>query len=255
MKYPDRIEVGIEHVSEVTSTNEHLAQLCNEGKAQEFYTLITDYQTAGKGQRGNIWESEKGKNLLFSIALYPTALEANKQFYLSMLASISIVDALRKYTDGFTIKWPNDIYWNDQKIGGILIENELQGKYITRSIIGIGLNINQETFHSDAPNPVSLKQIIGVELNCYEIFDKILQGIVASYRLLEIDFEKMSETLSLVYKEFLYRRREYHYYKDAKGNIFKAKFVYIEPNGRLYLMDEQTKIRKYRFKEVEYIIP
>ena len=151
MKYPNRIDIPIEHINEVSSTNDYLAQLCERNKAQEFYTVITDHQLDGKGQRGNTWESENGKNLLFSMVLYPTALEANKQFYLSMLTTISIIDALSKYTDNFCVKWPNDIYWKDKKIGGILIENELEGKYITQSIIGIGLNVNQEEFHSDAP--------------------------------------------------------------------------------------------------------
>ena len=174
MNYPKKIDIALEKVKETTSTNDYLAQLCTESKAKEFYTVMADSQTHGKGQRGNTWEAESGKNLLFSIVLYPTALEAKKQFCLSMLAALACHEALGNYTEGFTIKWPNDIYWKDKKIGGILIENELEGKYIMQSIIGIGLNVNQEAFYSDAPNPVSLKQIIGAEIDIQELMMKVV---------------------------------------------------------------------------------
>lgn len=254
MKYPTRIDIPIENIHQIPSTNDYLAHLCKANKAQEFYTVVTEYQSFGKGQRGNTWESEEGKNLLFSMVVYPTALEANKQFFLSMLTAVSIVDALSKYTDGFSIKWPNDIYWKDRKIAGILIENELQGKYITQSIIGVGLNINQDSFQSDAPNPVSLKQIIGVEINRIELFQKILHGLVASYRLLEENFEEMSATLRILYLRSLYRRNGYYPYQDA-GGTFMAQFEHIDPSGHLYLQDEQGQIRRYAFKEIEYILP
>ena len=253
MKYPNQINIPIEKIRETSSTNDHLAQLCKESKAQEFYTVFADRQTNGKGQRGNTWESEPGKNLLFSMVVYPTALEAKNQFYLSMLTAISVVDALGKYTGGFSIKWPNDIYWKDRKIAGILIENELQGKYIEQSIIGIGLNVNQEVFVSDAPNPVSLKQIIGTDINREELFYKILHGMVASYRLLEENFGKMSATLRILYQRILFRNNGYFPYRDAEGT-FLAQFEHIASDGHLYLQDDQGKIRRYAFKEVEYLL-
>ena len=138
MNYPKKIDIALEKVKETTSTNDYLAHLCKESKAKEFYTVMAESQTKGKGQRGNSWEAEAGKNLTFSTVLYPTALEANKQFCLSMLAALACHEALDNYIDGFSIKWPNDIYWKDKKIGGILIENELEGKYIVQTIIGIG---------------------------------------------------------------------------------------------------------------------
>ena len=166
----------MEKVKQLSSTNDYLAQLCKDNKAKEFYTVLADSQTKGKGQRGNHWESEAGKNLTFSIVLYPTALEVKKHFCLSMLAALSCIEALGAYTDGFSIKWPNDIYWKDKKIGGILIENELEGGYIVQSIIGIGLNINQEVFYSNAPNPVSLKQILDVDIDIQEVMMKVVHG-------------------------------------------------------------------------------
>ena len=253
MKYPSRIDIPIEKIQETTSTNDYLAHLCNQHKTQEFYTVIANVQTAGKGQRGNTWESETGKNLLFSIVIYPTALEAKHQFYLSMLTAVSIIEALENYTSGFNIKWPNDIYWDNKKIAGILIENELQGKYISQSIIGIGLNVNQESFLGDAPNPISLKQIIGVDIDREELFLKITKNIVASYRLLEEDFEKMSSTLRILYLRKLFRRNGYYPYRDGEG-VFMAQFEHIDSYGHLYLQDEKGKIRRYAFKEVEFIL-
>ena len=253
MNYPKKIDIALEKVKETTSTNDYLANLCRESKAKEFYTVMAESQTKGKGQRGNSWESESGKNLTFSTVLYPTALEANKQFILSMLAALACHEALSNYTDGFSIKWPNDIYWKDKKIGGILIENELEGKYITQSIIGIGLNINQEAFHSDAPNPVSLKQIIGAEVNLQEVLMKVVHGIIGGYRQIEANFNISQLAISAMYRKHLYRRKGLFPYRDAQGD-FLAEHQEVEPDGHLVLKDEQGALRRYAFKEVTFVL-
>lgn len=247
------INVPIEKLNEVSSTNDYLSGLCKEGRANEFYTVIAEKQTCGKGQRGNVWESEEGKNLTFSLVLYPTTFEANKQFFLSMLVAVSIVDALTDYTEGFSIKWPNDIYWNDKKISGILIENELEGKFLSQSIVGIGVNINQNTFHSSAPNPVSLSQIIGKDIDRKEIFGKIIHAILSGYKSLETNFTETSKALIHLYKKYLYRKKGFYPYKDKDG-IFMAKIHGIGEDGCLYLKDDRNIIRKYAFKEVTYIL-
>ena len=253
MNYPQTIEVSIEKMDEMPSTNECLALICREGKAEEFYTVVTEYQTAGKGQRGNSWESEAGKNLLFSTVLYPTALEAKHQFYLSMLTALAIHEALSSYTSGFCIKWPNDIYWKDRKIAGILIENEIEGKYLNQCIIGTGLNVNQDIFLSDAPNPVSLKQIIGTEVDRQELLEKIMRGIIGRYHQLEENFERASSDIHAFYMRNLYRREGSHTYRDEDG-IFQATFCAVEGDGHLVLIDKDCNERRYAFKEVEYVI-
>ena len=253
MNYPQNIEIPMEKVKELSSTNDYLSQLCKESLAKEFYTVLAESQTSGKGQRGNHWESEAGKNLTFSIVLYPTALEAKKHFCLSMLAALSCVEALRAYTDGFSIKWPNDIYWHDKKIGGILIENELEGAYITQSILGIGLNINQEEFRSSAPNPISLKQILGVEANLQEVLSKVIHGIVGGYRQLESNFNITQLAIRTLYIKNLYRKKGLYPYRDKEGE-FKAEFQKIESDGRLVLKDETGDLRHYAFKEIEFIL-
>lgn len=254
MNHSKYINVPLERLDIVSSTNDYLSDLCKQGKANEFYTVLAEEQTSGKGQRGNVWESEPGKNLTFSIVLYPTTLEANKQFNLSMLVAISIVDALTAYTEGFSIKWPNDIYWKDRKICGILIENELEGKYLSQSIVGIGLNINQDHFHSSAPNPVSLYQIVGKEIDREEIFGKIIHAILSGYKALESNQHDLSEALHHLYREYLYRKNGLHLYRDKDGD-FLAEIHNVGTDGCLYLKDEKDMIRKYAFKEIAYVIP
>ena len=140
---------------------------------REGYIVHTDFQTEGKGQRTNSWESAKDKNLLFSLLLKPLHTPISEQFRISQLCSNGIIYVLRNListeTNLFTIKWPNDIYWKNKKLGGILIENNLQGNKIKNSTLGIGLNINQTEFPLDIPNPISLKQITGKDYNITEL--------------------------------------------------------------------------------------
>lgn len=176
-------------LDETDSTNRYISQLCNNPQkaVAELTTVSAEFQTAGKGQRGNSWEAEKEKNLLFSFVLYPTFLEARCQFILSQIISLSIKEELDRWSDEITIKWPNDIYWRDKKICGILIENDLSGHFIGRCISGVGININQKEFHSDAPNPVSLKQITGKEHNRHEILAHILKRVQIYYNGLQTE--------------------------------------------------------------------
>ena len=209
---------------------------------------------SGKGQRGNTWEADKGKNLLFSFVLYPTFLEARRQFILSQIVSLSIKEELDRWSDEITIKWPNDIYWRDKKICGILIENDLSGHFIGRSISGIGININQDEFHSDAPNPVSLKQITGQEHDRYEILSHILKRVQIYYNGLQTeDGSTYTAEIAARYARSLFRRRGFHPYEDADGR-FSARLLRVEQDGRFVLEDENGKEREYLFKEVQYIV-
>lgn len=238
------------HLKETDFTNNYLSELSEKKKVDEFTVLSTDFQTAGKGQRGNTWEAEKEKNLLFSMILYPSFLEARRQFILSQIISLSVKEALEQWTDGISIKWPNDIYWKDKKICGMLIENDVTGMYIGRSISGIGVNINQEVFFSDAPNPVSLKQITGQEFNVGSILNAIMQRTKNYYSLL-----KQGDTAPIIqrYQNALFRKSGMHPYCDAEGK-FKAQIVEVEADGHFVLQDETGKIRRYVFKEVQYLL-
>jgi BirA family biotin operon repressor/biotin-[acetyl-CoA-carboxylase] ligase len=162
----DQRNKKIIYLNEVESTNNYANQLILSDAAEEGTVVLAQYQTHGKGQHGNVWESETGKNLLMSIIWYPGFLPASQQFMISKIVSIAITDCVNDIIDDCKIKWPNDIYIGNQKLAGILIENSVKGSHLSSSVVGIGLNVNQQVFISAAPNPVSLFQITGV---IYEI--------------------------------------------------------------------------------------
>ena len=200
----------IVHIDETESTNQWLKE-----HGEDDMVVVADYQTAGRGCGTNTWESERGQNLLFSVLLHPKQVVASRQFHISMAVSVAICEALEQFIGDVSIKWPNDIYWRDGKLGGILIEHTLQGSGIKDSIIGVGLNVNQRQCTSDAPNPVSLWQI--------------------------------------GYMSRLYRRKGFHPYVDCNG-AFMAQIAAIEDDGRIVLSDEDGRQRTYAFKEVQFII-
>lgn len=241
-------------LEETDSTSRYLTQLCDHQQPEEFTVVTARFQTAGKGQRGNSWESEAGQNLLFSTVFYPTFVEARQQFVLSQLISLSIQEELAQYTDDISIKWPNDIYWREKKICGILIENDLSGTRIGRSIAGIGININQQAFHSDAPNPVSLQQITGQTHDCNALLNGVMARIIRYYRQLQdTGIDTFSPFIANRYACALFRRKGYHLYKDADG-AFSARLLRVEADGRFVLEDEAGRERQYLFKEVQYLL-
>lgn len=250
MPSPDIFPVPLIHISETNSTNNYLQSLCSKQKVEELTVVVADFQTSGRGQRGNSWESDSGKNLLFSIVIFPEFLEARRQFLISQIISLAIKEELDTYTTDISIKWPNDIYWKEKKICGILIENDLMGRNISQSIAGIGININQETFHSFAPNPVSLRQITGKEFDLFEILKNIVLRIQSYYSLLK---KGNTESIVCQYEMSLFRKEGMHRFKDANGE-FLARIIYVEPEGRLILEDEILNKRGYMFKEVEYLL-
>lgn len=235
-------------LEETTSTNNYLRSLIGKEPLPEGSVVVSEYQTAGRGQVGNSWESEGGRNLMFSVVLYPEFLPANRQFLISQIAALSVKETLDQYVNGVTVKWPNDIYWQDRKICGMLIENDLTGHSLFCSVIGIGININQLHFMSDAPNPVSLRQITGKEYNREEILSRFLKRLYNRY--LDLLLEK-EEEIRRDYMRALYRRDGYHHYSDEQGN-FEACIHDIEPTGHLILELLDGERRRYAFKEVVY---
>ena len=197
-------------LEETDSTNNYLKQLLSKQEIEECSVVIAEKQTSGRGQRGNSWESEPGKNLTFSIVLYPHHIPASRQFALSQIISLGIIDILQKFGPGFSIKWPNDIYWNEKKLVGILIENELTGHTFNTAIVGIGINVNQELFLSTAPNPISLKQITGKDIDRYTLLSDILNAIMKRYYHYE---ENNDKTLNDSYMKFLFRNNGTYFFK------------------------------------------
>jgi len=234
-------------LSETTSTNDFLRDYADIS-TEEIVVATADYQKAGRGQGANTWESENGKNLLFSILISPTWLLLRKQFLLSMCGALAIKTVLDKYTEGITVKWPNDIYWHDKKISGTLIETSLSGKEISRCVIGVGVNINQEQFHSDAPNPVSLWQIIGKQSDREQLLSEFIDSFELYYLKLR---EGCQEEIVKEYHENLYRRNGFHEFIDKRG-AFMARIVEVKENGRLVLSDINDKRYEYELKEIQH---
>ena len=230
----------IVHIDETDSTNRWL-----KDHGEGTMVVATDYQTAGKGCGSNAWESERGKNLTFSMLIHPDGIAAREQFHITEVVSVALCRTLQPYIyNKVEIKWPNDIYVGDRKLCGILIENRLQGNVIVDCIIGIGLNVNQRVFLSDAPNPVSMYQLTGQETDREALLADFLQTF---------DQEWQNKTNGSEYRELLYRKGKDGLY-EAKTGRFVAKLTDVLPDGRLLLVDEAGKERTYAFKEVSFII-
>ena len=238
------------HLAEVDSTNIYLRRLIDEGKAQDGCIVWADYQNAGRGQMGTHWESASGVNLTFSVACFPKDLPISQQFVISEIGALAVRDALMHYASDITVKWPNDVYWRDCKISGTLIEVGVTDTQLNYTISGIGININQKSFAGDAPNPVSLYQIIHKETDCQEVllrFIDALDGYRAQLERGEI------EALHQAYFASLYRREGFHPYQDQTGR-FEAAIDSVEPDGHLHLRLYDGTLRRYAFKEVSYVI-
>lgn len=238
-------------LEQVPSTNDYAAELLKSGKAEHLQAIRTDFQSAGKGQKGSSWESERGRNLLVSIILLPEHLEADKAFFISIVASLAITDALLPFTPDIKIKWPNDIYFKNRKLGGILIENSIGNKNIISSVVGIGLNINQNRFPDYLPNPVSLAQITGKTWPVETIFNEIYRSFKT--RSLQLDKNQM-EGLKKDYTSRLLGYQEFLNY-SAEGEIFHARLTDVLESGEIILEQDGGNTRKYGFKEVSLLLP
>ncbi len=233
------------HIDETDSTNRWL--VANRTEGQNPCVVVADYQTAGRGCGTNKWESERGKNLLFSMLIHPTEIAINKQFMVSMAVANSIAAVVAKYvtSQAVSVKWPNDIYVGDKKICGILIENRLQGGVIKDSIIGVGLNVNQLCFVSDAPNPVSMANITGRQFDREQLLQELLEAFQQEWA----DLEGVRER----YLQQLYRRKGFFRYRDAYGEC-TAEIVTVEADGHLVLQDVDGRTNRYAFKEIQFVI-
>lgn len=265
-------------------------------EAGECLLITADEQTAGRGQRDTVWESERGKNLTFNIGWHGIPAlsaenrkpanagplrhwpKANEQFLISEVVALTICYTLQDYlslpathteTPSLAIKWPNDIYYGDRKICGMLLEHKLSGTRIASSIIGIGINVNQMKFatppKSSEPSetslsqnlgdgaglqgPVSIAQILGHEVERWEVLEHFIQHLEAGLAQLRTgDFDG----IETAYHSHLYRQCGFHPFRDAEGD-FLARFVNVARNGLLTLQQQEGLSRTYAFKEVAYL--
>lgn len=241
------------YIARTNSTNTLLKELLAKGEWPKAETYIrAGFQTAGRGQTGNGWESEEGKNLLCSILLPPR----KELFELNVVVAVAVQQTIG---DAFTIKWPNDIYYEDKKVAGILIENAILGNELKYSIAGIGLNVNQTEWHSDAPNPISLKQITGQTYDLDELMESLMCAI---NKVLTEPIEEVWQ----YYKAHLYRREGFWPFVEREvstaptmnantnANAFLARIEDVLPTGEIVLRDQQGNEKKYHFKQVRYVL-
>ena len=235
------------------STNKYLQNLLEEGVDIVDNIVVADFQSSGKGQGKNVWQSENGKNLLFSIALDMSCLRAENQFVLTQMVSIAMINVLKKYLpeESLYIKWPNDIYFKNKKIAGILIKNEIKGMMMGTSIIGIGLNVNQESFDENLPNPISMKMITGKD---YDL-ESILNDICFELRTLSLEFKVNAHSSQLTahnYTNKLYRYKQWSFYQH-EGSVKEMMIVGYDQFGRLLLKEKNDREVVCDLKEISFV--
>ncbi len=238
-------------IRDASSTNTYASGLIREDAAPAEGTIIyTNHQSAGRGQKGNKWESEDGKNILCSIILFPDTVIPEDQFVISMAVSLGIHDFLSENIPVCRVKWPNDIYAGDDKISGVLIENMISDDRIENSIVGIGLNLNQTRFISDAPNPVSLKMITGKDYDTEECLRQLAATLDKRYKqILTGEYKTILDSFVSV----LYRRNEWHKYRT--GNmVFEGRIEAVTGKGHLIVEDRKGQKLEFATKEIEYIL-
>ena len=239
-------------LDEIDSTNNYLR--LHAPQTEAWMTVVTaEFQTAGRGQGTHTWESKPAENLLFSVLTHPVMVPVRSQFLLSEAGALALKEVLDGYTDGITLKWPNDVYWNDCKISGTLIETSIAHGHIKDCVFGVGLNVNQTQFRSDAPNPISLAQIVGHEIDRRTLLNDILTAFDQYYRWIE---NGQYADLSACYHAALYRRKGFYTYRDTATNeTFEAAIIEVEDDGTLVLRTPDGHIREAQFKAVEHVLP
>ena len=239
---------------ELESTNVFLYDKMAEKADISDMVVVAAHQTEGRGMGKNRWESEAGKNLLFSMALNVSFLEAENQFKISQAVSVAMVETLGQIIDNqqFLIKWPNDIYFGDKKLAGMLIQNTIEGRMMGISIIGIGLNVNQIEFSKDIPNPVSLKMISGEAYNLDYLLNQLINNIKSSVESLR--FEEKQEEINRKYISRSYRFGEWaEYYHN--NQIKTLKINGFDKYGRLLLCDKGGDEIVCDVKEIQFFPP
>ncbi len=239
----------------VESTNTYLNNLLSQHRLPEGAVILAEEQTSGRGLANERWLSEAGKNLLMSVVFYPSFLSTQNLFVLSKAFSLGVYDFVNDLLSNafqneiVKIKWPNDIYVGDKKLCGMLIENSIRNPNINHTLLGIGLNVNQEVFPAMLQNPVSLKKILGKELEIDTCFSALCNALESRYLQLKSGH---GEQVNEDYVNALFRFGEFHEYESGHTR-FKAKMTAIADDGKIFLKRENGLIEKYDFKEVKFV--
>jgi BirA family transcriptional regulator, biotin operon repressor / biotin---[acetyl-CoA-carboxylase] ligase len=247
-------DVSFIELQSVDSTNNYAMACITEGVAQHGITYFTHEQSAGKAQRGKIWISEKGANIMMSMVIKPLFLQPSEQFKLSACVAVALLGFFKRYAgDQTKIKWPNDIYWRDRKAAGVLIENIISsGKLSINNwqwaILGIGVNLNQVNFPSDLQNPVSLKQITGGNYNPIDMAKELCETL----NLCLIQLEKEGgDSIFETYNRNLYKKNEKVRIKKG-SRVFEATVTGVSSAGQLIVNHGMEE--RFDFGDIELIV-
>ena len=233
---------------ELPSTNSWLMEGLSTQLFPEGTVVFAAHQTQGKGQRGSGWDSEVSNSLTFSILLKPTFLPLATMFDLSICVALALCNCLNEIRPGFKVKWPNDIYFENKKIAGVLIENQMHKSVCQNAVIGIGLNVNQESF-ANLPKATSLKQIVGVHFRVENIMERICELLEAKYLRLK---SGAYDSLFNEYLGLMYWFNESHLFK-YNNQEYRAVLKSVLRNGRLLLEFTEGQQRDFDIKEIEFI--
>jgi len=233
---------------EIQSTNSWLMARLSVQDFPEGTVVFAKHQSQGKGQRSASWTSEQGSSLTFSVLLKPTFLSISNAYDLSICIALALHDCLNELRPGFTIKWPNDIYFEDKKVAGILIENQMNKSSYQNAVVGIGLNVNQKSF-VNLPNAISLKQILGIQFPVEKVLNRLCETIEARYLQLRASkYEQQKQA----YLKSMYRYNEVHKF-SVQNNKFFATITNVLRSGRLMLELQNGEIRDFDIKEIEFL--
>ena len=240
-----------EVLEQTDSTNSYMAELLKKRRIPEGFLVTVLQQSAGRGQAHAKWKSEQGKNLLLSFVFYPSFVSIPDLFMVNKALSLGVADLVKKISgEKICIKWPNDIYHGDRKIAGILIENSLNSSIIQQTILGIGLNVNQDDFPKELPNPTSLKLMTGIEMDREEVQNELCASL--EYRYLELkrgDYQALDRDFTNI----LYRKDEWHLFMSERVE-FEGMIKGVDKRGRMLVMHRNELERFYDLKEIKFIM-
>ena len=240
------------HLVETDSTMNRIREIPPESIPQGGGVLVSaGHQTAGHGQKGTHWEADVDANLLFSFAIRPQGIAAACQFSLSEALALAVAESLATLVGECTVKWPNDVYWHNRKICGMLLEHTIAGENIVCTRVGVGINVNQQSFSSNAPNPVSVFQIKGQMADCSALLGAVISRFTKYLHALQ---QGAYDALHANYMQHLYRRDGHHAFRDAEGHTFDASIESISPLGVLTLAQRDGRRRSSAFKEVAFCL-
>ncbi len=236
-------------VDAIESTNTFLKEMCQQNDVENYTVVVTDNQTNGRGQMHSIWESEKDKNLTFSILIQFDDLRIDQQFYIIKIISLAIRQVLSNYLPTkITVKWPNDILTDNKKVCGVLIENSVKKSKVYQSVVGIGLNVNQQTFRN-LPNATSMKLITNKNFDLDEILKALIKAIKKQVTLLN---DKNYDEIDANYLKSLYKYKTPSMFRIISG-VFMGKIVGVSFDGRLQVELENEKTHEFNLKEIEFV--